>query len=111
MLAVKLSILDRRFGSRLHIDTNHVRAEHCREVMSDEAVAAANVEYARIDRNHRRDLQRHVIGPAHSTATTRTKPPALNAIQRNILSPGSDKKSLFLRWDGFTDAGRGLSGD
>lgn len=111
MFAVELFIVNRRFGSRLHIDPNHVRAKHCREVMSDEAVAAANVEYARIDGNCRRDLERHVIGPAHAAATARAKPAASSAIQQNILSPIGDKESLLLRCDGFTDAGRGLPGD
>jgi hypothetical protein len=80
-LAIELSIINRRFGGCIQIDPDDVRSQHCGEVVGDEAIAAANIENARIGGNYARDLQGHVIGAPDLAAPPLATPPPLNAVQ------------------------------
>jgi hypothetical protein len=69
--AVEGFVLDGRVGAPPHVNPGDARAEHAREVVRDEAAAAAHVEHARAARQHARNLQSHVVRAADEP------PPAL----------------------------------
>src|SRR5947207_15669269 len=101
MFAVELSIVDSRFCCRLQIDAGHIRIEHCRQVMSDEPIATANVQYPRVGRNYVRDFERHVISAPDLAAPAVAAPAALYALQQNVYRLIADKDSLLRRGNGI----------
>src|SRR2546430_2093008 len=101
MFAVELSIVDRRFCSRLKIDAGHIRTEHCRQVMSDEPIATANVQDPRVGRNYLRDFERHVISAPDLAAPAVATPAALYVPQQSIRWLMANKDSLLRRGNGI----------
>lgn len=88
MSPVELPIINRRFSSCIQIDTYHLRADHCRQVVCDEAVAAANIKHPRVGRNHASDFERHVISTPH-LATPPFAPPATPNAIHQYIRPGA----------------------
>ena len=76
MPAVVRKILDTRISAPADVKTNHVCAEHALQVVRDEAVAAADVEYVGPRRQHIGYFKRHVVcspdfaSPSHALEAT-----------------------------------------
>src|ERR1700738_2763107 len=74
--AVVASIIDRSFSAVSQIDSDRSAAKHCAQMMRDETVATANVQYFRPVRNDAGDLQRHVISAANLASSPLALPAA-----------------------------------
>jgi hypothetical protein len=59
--AVVGQVIDARRGAVSDVETDYGRAEHALQMMSDETVAAADVENVSAWRQHARDFERHVV--------------------------------------------------
>src|SRR5438067_9707691 len=78
--AVGAQIFDLCVSSLGYIESDHCRAEQCRQVMRDETIAAAHVEHARAMRQHARHFQRHVVSLAHLMAAALSASASLYAL-------------------------------
>lgn len=86
VLAVELTVVDSGFRCYLQIDPNHIRSDERREMVRYEAVAAADIQQARLARNHPRDFQSHVISASDLASPPLASPAALNSFQQTTLS-------------------------
>ena len=74
--AVVRQIIDPRRSVACDIETDHGRAEHALQVMRDEAVATADVEYVGPRRQHAGHFKRHIVcspdfaPPSHALEAT-----------------------------------------
>src|SRR5262245_36248847 len=70
MTAVVGQIVDASRSLTTDIQSNHGGAKHALQVMRDETVATADVEYVCAWRQHLRDLERHVVSSSDLAAAS-----------------------------------------
>ncbi|HXT63957.1 MAG TPA: hypothetical protein VN696_13045 [Pyrinomonadaceae bacterium] len=77
--AVITSIINRRWRRLHHIDADYILTEYCRQMMRNEAVAAANIQHFMTTWNDPRNLQRHVVSPSDFAPSAFAQPTTLHA--------------------------------
>jgi hypothetical protein len=88
VFAIVVPVIHERFRRTIHIDSQNVTAQHSREVLGDEAIAATNVQNFVCVRNGSRDFERHIVSapdfPPAAFATKSAPEAGKNAVVGGI---------------------------
>ena len=71
--AIVRKIIDASRGAGADVQSNHGRSEDALEMVRDEAVTAAYIEYVSARRQHTRDFKRHVVSSSDFTAPSHAR--------------------------------------